>query len=62
MRLLKAALPRPVLTVEAALDIVAYHLRRNECARRSHTKTWKRGHPGIKLKPLWKTITSGKVC
>jgi hypothetical protein len=30
VRLLKAALPRPVLTVEAALAIVKYHLRRNE--------------------------------
>jgi hypothetical protein len=58
VRLLKAALPRPELTVEAALDIVAYHLRRNEVARRSHAKTWKRRHKGVTVKPLWKTKTT----
>jgi hypothetical protein len=40
VRLLKAALPRPELTVEAALAIVGYHLRRKEVAHRSHAKTW----------------------
>jgi hypothetical protein len=62
VRLLKAALPRPELTVEAALAIVEYHLRRNEIARRSHVKTWKRKHKGVKVKPLWKTMTTHKRC
>ena len=62
VRLLKAALPRPALTVEAALVIVAYHLRRNQTARRSHAKTWKRKHKGIKFKSLSKTKTTPKVC
>jgi len=53
VRLLKAALPRPELTVEAALAIVEYHLRRNEIAKRSHTKRWKRRHEGVDVKPLW---------
>jgi hypothetical protein len=62
MRLLKAALPRPELTVEAALAIVEYHLRRNEIARRSHTKTWKQRHKGVDIKPLWKTKTTQSLC
>jgi hypothetical protein len=62
VRLLKAALPKPKLTVEAALVIVEYHLRRNETARRSHTKTWKKRHKGVKVKPLWKTIHARNLC
>lgn len=60
VRLLKAALPRPELTVEAALVIVEYHRWRNEIARRSHAKTWKRRHKGVKVKPLWKPMTTCK--
>ena len=62
VRLLKAALPRPELTVESALAIVEYHLRRNEIARRSHTKTWKQRHPGVEVKPLWTTKTTHELC
>ena len=62
IRLLKAALPRPELTVEAALAIVEYHLRRNEIARRSHAKTWKRRHKGVKVNPLWKTKATCSLC
>ena len=62
VRLLKAALPRPELTVEKALEIVEYHLRRNEVARRSHAKTWRRRHRGIKVKPLWKTKATRIAC
>jgi hypothetical protein len=58
VRLLKAALPRAELTVEGALAIVAYYLRRNEVARRSHVKAWKKRHKGVKVKPLLKTITT----
>jgi hypothetical protein len=62
VRLLKAALPRPELTVETALAIVEYHLRRNEIARRCHAKIWKRRHRGVKVKPLWKTMTPHDLC
>jgi hypothetical protein len=62
VRLLKSALPRPELTVEAALAIVEYHLRRNEIARRSHTKTWKQRHKGVDIEPLWKRKTTHTVC
>jgi hypothetical protein len=62
IRLLKAALPRPELTLEAALTIVEYHQRRNEIARRSHAKSWKRRYKGIKVKPLWKTLTACNSC
>ncbi len=62
VRLLKAALPRPEMTLEAALAIVDYHLRRNEIARISHAKTWKRRHKGVKVKPLWKTKATHNLC
>jgi hypothetical protein len=45
--LLKAALPRPTLTVEMALEIVEYHQRRNETAKRSHRKRWQERNPGV---------------
>jgi hypothetical protein len=57
-RLLRAALPRPQLTVETALAIVEYHLRRNEVARRSHAKAWDKRHPGVKVKPLLEIMTT----
>jgi hypothetical protein len=56
VRLLKAALPKRELTLEVALAIVEYHLQRNETAKRSHTKIWKRQHKGVKLKPLFQPI------
>jgi len=62
VRLLKAALPRPELTVEAALGIVEYHLRRNEVARRSHAKRWKQRNKGVKVKPLLKTKATCNSC
>jgi len=62
VRLLKAALPQPDLTLEAAMAIVEYHLRRNEIARLSHVKTWKKKHKGVKVKPLWKTMTACNSC
>jgi hypothetical protein len=61
VRLLKAALPRPGLTVEAALAIVEYHLRRNEVARRSHAKTWQQRHKGVTLRPLFQTRPACKA-
>jgi len=62
VRLLKAALPRPDLSLEAALAIVEYHLRRNEIARRSHRKMWQKKHKGVKVKPIWKTMTVPNLC
>ena len=60
--LLKAALPRPALTLEESMAIVEYHLRRNETARRSHAKAWKRRHKGVQGKPLWKIRTTCTLC
>jgi SRSO17 transposase len=62
VRLLKAALPRPELTVEAAVAIVEYHLRRNEIAKGSHTKTWKQRHKGIEVKPLLQRTAICHLC
>ena len=62
VRLLKKALPQPDLTLEAAIVIVEYHLRRNEIARRSHVKTWKKKHKGVKVKPLLKTLATCNSC
>jgi hypothetical protein len=62
VRLLKAALPRPELTVEAALAIMDYHLRRNEIARHSHAKTWNELHKGVNMTPLFKTRPACNSC
>ena len=47
MRLLRAALPRPHLTLEQAGDLVDYYRERNEQARQSHRKTWLLKHPRV---------------
>jgi hypothetical protein len=39
----------PGLTLELALRLVDYHIRRNAMARQSHTKTWMARHEGIKI-------------
>jgi SRSO17 transposase len=62
VRLLKAVLPRPGLTLEDALRVVAYHLRRNEVAKRSHAKRWKERHKGVKAEPLFKTYSAQMAC
>ncbi len=62
VRLLRAALPRPELTVEGAIRIVAYHLRRNEAAKRAHAKRWKERHKGIDIEPLLKTFPVPLMC
>ena len=49
MRLLQRAMEVPGLTLELALLLVEYHIRRNEVARRSHAKTWWARHKGVKL-------------
>ena len=50
MRLLRAALPRPQLSLEEAGDLVDYYRDRNEQATESHKKTWFARHPGIVLR------------
>ena len=52
VRLLQRAIEVPGLTLELAVLLVEYHIRRNEVARRSHTKTWWARHKGVKLLPL----------
>jgi len=52
IRLLQSALPRPQLTEADALDIMAYHLERNERAEASHRKTWLKQHKDVNFKLL----------
>jgi hypothetical protein len=52
VRLLKAALPQPELTLEKAMAIVEYHRRRNKIAQDSHHKTWLAKHEGVTYKLL----------
>ena len=52
VRLLQRAMEVPGLSLEMALLLVEYHIRRNEIARRSHTKTWTARHKKVKLLPL----------
>jgi SRSO17 transposase len=47
MRLLRAALPRPQLTVQDAGDLVDYYVDRNTQATESHRKTWLARHPNV---------------
>ena len=49
VRLLQRAFEVPGLTVELAVLLVEYHIRRNKVARQSHTKTWWARHEGVKL-------------
>jgi hypothetical protein len=52
VRLLHRAMEIPGLSLKLALMLVEYHIRRNEIARRSHTKTWMARHKDVKLLPL----------
>lgn len=56
VRLLRAALPRPLDSVERAIHIVEYHLQRNRIAQKSHAKRWRQAHPAITPEPLVKTL------
>jgi len=47
--ILQAALEEPELRLPRAMALVEYHVRRNEVARRSHAKTWRARHPGVKI-------------
>jgi SRSO17 transposase len=44
MRLLRAALPRPHLSLQDADDLVEYHLAHNRQAKKSHRKRWLAKH------------------
>ena len=52
VRLLQRAIEVPGLSLKIALLLVEYHIRRNQIARRSHTKTWMARHKDDKLLPL----------
>jgi SRSO17 transposase len=47
LRLIRAALPRPRLSLKDAEDLVKYYLDRNDQARESHRKTWLAKHPNV---------------
>jgi hypothetical protein len=49
VRLLEAAMEEPELRLARAIALVDYHVRRNETARKSHTKTWRAKHRGVKF-------------
>jgi hypothetical protein len=49
VRLLATALAEPELRLPRATALVGYHVRRNEVARKSHAKTWRAKHPGVKF-------------
>lgn len=49
VRLLEAALAEPELRLPRAVFLVDYHMRRNKTARKSHTKTWRAKHRGVKF-------------
>ena len=46
---MEAALGEPELRLARAAALVGYHVRRNEVARRSHAKTWRARHRGVKF-------------
>lgn len=50
--LVTSALERPELTETEAIAIVEYHLRRNQTALKSHTKSWHRRHKKVEYKVL----------
>ena len=52
VRLLQRAMEVRGLSLDLALLLVDYHIRRNEIAQRSHTKTWMARHKNVKLLPL----------
>jgi hypothetical protein len=44
-----AAWEEPELRLPRAITLVDYHLHRNEVARKSHAKTWRAKHQGVKF-------------
>jgi hypothetical protein len=52
VRLLRSALARPRLTLTEAIAIMDYHLKRNQVAKQSHYKTWRKRHKKVRFKVL----------
>ena len=52
VRLLRSALPRPILRVAEAIRIMEYYLERNRIAKRSHYKRWYKHHKRARFKVL----------
>lgn len=52
LRLVTSAMARPKLSETEAIAIVEYHLKRNQTALKSHTKSWHRRHKKVKFKVL----------
>ena len=50
MRLIRASLAYPQLSLQDAADLVEYYLARNAQAKKSHRKTWLAKHPNIVLR------------
>ena len=48
VHLLRKAMAIPGLLLGIAIKLVEYHIRRNEIATKSHTKTWLEKHEGVK--------------
>ena len=46
---MEAAFEEPSLRLPRATLLVDYHVRRNEIARKSHAKTWRARHRGVKF-------------
>jgi hypothetical protein len=49
VRLLEAAWAEPELLLGRAIALVGYHVRRNQVAKASHDKAWKRKHKRVKF-------------
>ena len=47
MRLIRASLVHPQLSLKDAEDLVDYYLARNKQATTSHRKTWLTKHPNV---------------
>ena len=52
LRIVRAALDRPKLTFEDALELINYHRKRNRQARKSHRKSWLHIHKRILKKVM----------
>ena len=49
VRLLRSAFIACELTLETAIALVEYHVRRNRIAKTSHDKGWHAKHEGVKF-------------
>jgi hypothetical protein len=49
VRLLRSAFVARELSLETAIALVEYHVRRNRIAKISHDKTWHTRHEGVKF-------------